>query len=178
MTGAPVGPARSALRIGPRMLLLVGIGVLGPLSLLGWAAVVGLNGLADQVIAERQAVARTIGLEAEHAVREVIETLSAAPASPGFDIEDADSAPEREALRTAHLRARPLDAVLLARLDGPVVLHEPDSYPAATVDVTTLPAASTVVETGRPMVTSIVGAGNRPAHVFLVPVRDRAASRP
>jgi len=155
------------------MLLLVGIGVLGPVSLLGWAALVGLNGLADQVMAERQAVARTIGLGAEHAVREVIETLSAVPAARGFDIEDADPAPEREALRTAHLRARPLDAVVLARLDGAVVLHEPDSYPAVEVNVTTLPAAATVVATGRPMVTTLALVGNRPAHVFLVPVRDR-----
>jgi signal transduction histidine kinase len=156
------------------MLLLVGAGVLGPLALLGWAAVVSLNGLAAQVLTERQAVARTIALEAEHAVREVFETLSATSASRGFDLEDADPGPEQEALRTARLRARVLDGIVLARLDGTVLAHEPTRYPASAVELRALPAAATVTASGRPMVSSLVRAGDGAVHVFLVPVRDRA----
>lgn len=173
MTG-PAASARSALRIGPRMLLLVGIGVLGPVSLLGWAALVSLSGLSAQVLVERRAVAAAVAMRAEHEVRTVVETLSTVPAARGFDVGDADPVPEQEALRTAHLRMRVLNALVLAGPDGRIIALEPERFEAGTLSLGGLPEVSVVLATGRPMVTGVVRVNDQPAHVFLVPVRDRA----
>jgi signal transduction histidine kinase len=173
VTSAPAAPARSALRIGPRLLLVVGLGVVIPVSLLTWAAVRSVQGLTGQVLVERRAIARGLALGAEHAVRGVVEALSAVPAAPGFDLEDADPVPEQEALRRARIHMRLLDGLVLERLDGRPIAHEPESYRAADVHLLSLPEASAVVSSGRPTVTPLVVIGGRPVHVFLVPVRDR-----
>src|SRR6187200_3645119 len=121
--------ARSALRIGSRLRLLAGIGVLGPVGLAGWAVVTSESAFTDQLLKERAAVARALAAQMDHAARQVFETLSAVPASPGFDVEDADGAPEQEALRAARAHMRLLDAIVLERIDGLAVAREPANAP-------------------------------------------------
>jgi signal transduction histidine kinase len=166
-------PARSPLRIGPRLLLLVGLGVLAPVSLLGWAAVTSVQGLTGQVLVERRAIARGVALSAEHAVRGAIEALLAVPAAPGFDLQDANPVPEQEALRSARVHTRLLDGLVLERVDGQPITHEPEREATGDLRLSSLPGAAAVAATGRPSVTPLLAIRGRAAHVFLVPVRDR-----
>jgi signal transduction histidine kinase len=164
--------ARSALRIGPRLLLLAGVGVLGPVGLVGWAVIASESAFTDELLKERVAIARGLAAQIDHAARQVFETLSAVPASPGFDVEDADVAPEQEALRTARAHMRLLDAIVLERIDGSMVAREPAGAPA--IRLAGFPAARAVATSGRAAVTDMTRIDGRPAQVFLAPVRDRA----
>jgi signal transduction histidine kinase len=175
--GTPVttGTARrrTALGIGPRMLLLVGLGLLAPVALLGWAVTNSLEALTVQVLAERQAVARVLGVQANHAVRDTIEVLASVSGSDGLDLTDADPQPEQEALRRAFVRARVLAGVVLIRPDGSIAAAEPSRFRPADFRLGSLPEIQPVLATGRFVVSSVLRVNGHSYHVFLQPIRDR-----
>ena len=172
MTMPSPGAARAALGIRTRMLLLVGTGVLSSLLILGWIVVSSINGLMEQMLAGRRALARTTAAHAEQAIGDLVEALSTASLNPRFDPHDSDPAPERQALHMARLRARVLESVLLVDRDGRVLAEDPIRPGSDTAPLGRRAEAKTALQTGRPVMSALVQLTGRGAHALFVPVRS------
>lgn len=155
------------------MALLVGFGALGPLvavTAVGWW---GVRRFEGQLVSERQRMAAVVAEGMDHVVHGAFTVLSAVPAWPGFDPDDADPGPEREALRQAWLRSGgSLEAVLLLGPDGSVRLAEPESEPAPALALLELPEVRSALATGRLLATTVPSGARGPMAVFLAPERD------
>ncbi len=180
--GFPVsvsGPATSptthpggALGIRTRMMVLVGVGALLSIGVLGWIALASLDGLMQQLLAGRRALVQSTADQAEHAVRDAIETLSSVSAAPGFAPADGNPQPEAETLHAVRLRARVFDLVALIALDGSVVAVDGAAADSRLATITAMPEAAAAARLGRPAVSAAREIGGKRAHVFFVPVRD------
>jgi signal transduction histidine kinase len=133
MTGSngTTGAARPfGHRILSRVLLLVAVGMLGPLSVLGWAGWTSRDELAQHEVAERGAAAAFIALRAQDKLAAGLEALEAAAreGAPGAADGEQLETHRHAALRDAFTRNRMLFAEVI-RLDaeGRVVARQPEN---------------------------------------------------
>jgi signal transduction histidine kinase len=153
-----------------RVTLLVGAGALVPMALVAWAASASLADLEGRREAEQQAVAAAVAAGLDHHLREEFAHLSAIPSAPGFDLLDADPAPECAALHAARLPSRHLASVSLAGADGAIVCQEPVAFWGRQA-LAALPDVQVALRSGKPAVSRLLP-GPPPSLFLLVPFRD------
>lgn len=168
-----VGDAWSRRGLQARIILLVGVGILSPMAILGWASWASLEDLSRQLLAERQLLAKSVANHLELVMRSNLEILQGVSSSPRVDLEDQDSAPERAALRVAYLRSRFLEGVFLLGAQGEVLWEEPSRSPGAANRFLGLPVVEEAFRTARPTVSSLVldASGARRLYA-LVPLKN------
>jgi signal transduction histidine kinase len=164
VTGGRGGRVRGIHR---RVALLAGAGVVVPMAALAWAAAAVVGEQERGLGAERQARAAALAAGLDHHLQESLARLAAVPAAPGFDLDDADPAPERAALHAARVHGGQLAGVFLTDTEGHTMLEDPPGSAAAA-------GASEVREalrSGGPAV-SRRAAGHPPRLALLVPFHD------
>ncbi len=156
-----------------RVVLLVGVGVLAPMAIVGWAGWASLGELSRQVLTERQLLAKSVADHLEYVVRSNLEILQAVASAPRVDLEDPDPAPERAALREAYLRSHLLEGVFLLSKRGELLWEEPFRAPGAAARLRDLPSLQEAFRTGRPTASGLVenNTGAHRLYVF-VPLRS------
>jgi signal transduction histidine kinase len=169
---SPTIHPRGALGIRTRMMVLVGVGALLSIAILGWIALASLDGLMQQLLAGRRSLVQSTAEQAEDAVRNAIETLSAGTAAPGLQAAGSDPQPGARALHAARLRARIFDSVALVGLDGRVIAADGAQAETAATVAAAMPEVAVAARLGRPTVSPAREIGGKRAHVFFVPVRD------
>jgi signal transduction histidine kinase len=170
MTSFSVGRAWSGRSIQVRVVLLVGLGMLGALAVLGGTAWIGLDRMADRLAAERLRLAASIAEHLDYLVRADMEALQGVSAAPGLDTASTDFQSWLPALKEAFLRLRLADRVLLIGADGAVRFEEPAATGAAGA-----PRSADVQEaitSGRPMASSLVATRAGSRLYLLVPIRN------
>jgi signal transduction histidine kinase len=161
---------RGALRF--RVYVLLGLGVVGPASLLGLAYLARMRELDGQMIAGRQRAAAAVAAQLDQELTQALETLQRAASAPRVDLEDGSTEPETAALRNPYLHMLFPEGVFMLDARGRAVAEEPDRG-----DRSIAPAASSlevqeVLKSGRPAVTRLV-TSEAGAHLYaMVPVRN------
>lgn len=156
-----------------RIVLLMGVGILAPMVILGWASWVSLGELSRQLLAERQLLAKSVADHVEYVVRSNLEILQGVSSVPGVDLEDRNPAPERVALREAYLRSRLLERAILLGRDGGLLREEPPRTGGSPLQFRDLPLVEEVFRTGRPSVSGLVTDPSGAKRLYvLVPVRN------
>lgn len=173
MTPLSVRGAWSRRGLQARVILLVGIGMLAPMVILGWASWASLGELSGQLLAERQLLAKSVADHIEYVVRSTLEILQGVSSAPRVDLEDLDPAPERAALREAYLRSHFLEGVFLLRAEGGVLWEEPSRGRGSTAPFLELPIVEEAFRTGRPALSGLVAAPSGSKRLYaLVPLRN------
>ncbi len=156
-----------------RIVLLVAVGMLGPLAILGWAGWTSFAELSQELLTERRLLGRSVADHLEFVVRSDLETLQAIAAGPRAAGQEADAAGVRAAVRDAYLRSRFLDEVLLLGEDGALLWEEPSRARLASPRLAELAVVRDVLRTGRPDASELVEeAGGRKRLYLLVPLRS------
>ena len=156
-----------------RIVLLVAVGMLGPLAILAWAGWTSFAELSQELLTERRLLGRSVADHLEFVVRSDLETLQAIAAGPRAAAQEPDAAGERAAVRDAYLRSRFLDEVLLLGEDGALLWEEPSRARLASPRLAELAVVRDVLRTGRPDVSELVEeAGGRKRLYLLVPLRS------
>ena len=165
-------PAFSIRSLRPRVLILVGIGVLLPAAVLGVLGAASLDELTDLQLAERGRWSRFAADRLDQVLRYDLETLQGVSAAPRVDLEDTDPEPEHQALRQAYLARHLMEKVFLLNDQGGVMWEEPTRGGWLPLKAHALPVAEALAS-GRPMVTSLVSddGGGRWLYA-LVPLRN------
>ena len=156
-----------------RIVLLVAVGMLGPLAILAWAGWTSFAELSQELLTERRLLGRSVADHLEFVVRSDLETLQAIAAGPRAAAQEPDAAGERAAVRDAYLRSRFLDEVLLLGEDGALLWEEPSRARLASPRLAEPAVVRDVLRTGRPDVSELVEeAGGRKRLYLLVPLRS------
>ncbi|MHB8872066.1 MAG: sensor histidine kinase [Myxococcaceae bacterium] len=156
----------------PRVLILVGIGVLLPAAVLGVLGAESLDELTDRTLAERGRWARFAADRLEQVLRYDLEMLQGVSAAPRVNLEDADPEPERGALRQAYLSRHLMERVFLLNDQGGVMWEEPVRGGYAEQGAGRLPVTE-ALQSGRPKVTGLVTDAHGARRMYaLVPLRN------
>jgi signal transduction histidine kinase len=137
--------------IGRRMLLLAAVSmfpVLTALAISGWLAV---QQSQQRLASESQALALANVSHVDYVLQQNLESLTSVQFAPGFNIEDADTAPERTALHNTYLGSI-FDSVSITDLSGRVLLVEPARPGFAGTDISAYPPIKQALETKRPVI--------------------------
>jgi signal transduction histidine kinase len=157
--------------IQTRVVLLVGIGILAALAVLGGTSWVGLNSVAERLVAERQLLARSVAGHLDYVVQRDLEILQGISAAPGVELTDTDLAPEEAALRDAYLRGHLVESVFLLGRGRTVLLQEPRARPGAAAPAPSPPDVEAAFQSGKPVVSDASGDRGRRLYL-LVPLRN------
>jgi signal transduction histidine kinase len=166
----PGGPLARTIHF--RVYLLMALGVafsIFAMALAGWLKVRSLDArLMDGRLRAAEAVADHL----DEQLRLDLELLQHVPTHRGFDLEDRDAQPERDAMHEEYLHFR-FPAMFLVGARGAVVLEEPGRSGAAPSTPASLAwAFQTLSETGRPQVSNLLPASGG-LHLYeMVPVRN------
>ncbi len=158
------------LGLRTRVFLLVGVGVLGPGAVLAAALHSRLGQLDERLVAGRQNAVSAVAGQLDAELLEDLETLQRAASAPHVNLEDADDAAERAALRDLYLHARFPGGVFFLDASGRVVAEEPARARVASLT----PDARDVREVlaGRPGVSRLIRDGAAWRAYAMVPVRN------
>ena len=158
-------------RLRFRVLALVCFGMLVPLLALGLSTHQVVKRLEQRVLEEREHLAGSVAAQLADLIGSELELLQAVSAARGFDLTDDNPEPERQALREAHLRRHALfDELLLLDRAGKVLRSEPLRAPMLAE---VAPAVREALETGRPVVTGLLGRTGGPRRLYaLLPVKS------
>lgn len=156
-----------------RIVLVVALGMLGPMAIFAWTGWRSFAELTQELLAERQLLAKSVAGHLELVIKADLEILQTIGAALRIRGEAANGAGERTAVREAYLRSRVLEAVLLLGDEGTILWEEPPRLRHAGPQLDGLPIVRDVLRTGRPEVSGLVdepGGGKR--LYLLVPLRD------
>jgi signal transduction histidine kinase len=155
-----------------RILLVVGLGMLIPATVVGWAAWAGVAEVSRELQNERVLLGKSVADHLDDVLRADLEVLQSIGAV-WRSAEPADETREREAVHAAFLRSHLLDAVALLSSPSIVVWQEPARPPEEATPMTDIAAAREAFGSGKPEVSELV---DRPGHgrrlYLLVPLRD------
>lgn len=161
--------------IRKRVFLMVGIGLAFILTLLVFFSIEALQKSADRTLTERLSVARLVAGHIDDHIADTLSLLERAAASKGFDLTDADPAPERRTLRELHRAGVFSCHVFITDRRGVVLLTEPYGSKFTGEDRSVQPYIAAALRTGRPQVSGHficpVDVSSRVG--FAIPVKDR-----
>ncbi len=156
-----------------RIVLLVALGMLGPVAIFAWTGWRSFTELSQELLAERQLLAKSVADHLELVIKADLEVLQAIGSAPRNGGEAARGAGDRASVRDAYLRSRVLEAVLLLGPDGTILWEEPQRLRHADPQLGGLPIVRDVLRTGRPEVSGLVDEpGGAKRLYLLVPLRD------
>jgi len=170
-----VSPSRSRWNvrgIQSRVGLLVVLGVLTSMFIPGWIAWRSLSALTEQILGERESIARAAARELDNVIAREWSKLQDVATGPGIAAPRPDAMDEAQVLavlRTSYLRAELMHQAYVTDPGGRVRLREPE---LTSGDGTVLPGAREALAAGRPSVTGLVTGPNGPAVFLFVPIRD------
>jgi signal transduction histidine kinase len=165
-------PAEGWRRLQVRVIVLIAVGVLGPLAALGAASWASLSALSGRLAEERQLLAASFAGHVDNDLRANLELLQGVAAGPRVDLSDEDVGPEFAALRAAILHAHVMRAIVILDADGNLVAEEPVRAAAPSSDPVLRNALHEVLTVGRPTVTNLVSNDSRHTIYLLVPIHD------
>jgi signal transduction histidine kinase len=165
------GPGRG-LGLRFRVFLLMGVGVIGPGALLTAVLSRRLADLDEQLVEGRQHAAAAVAGQLDEELTLDLETLQHAASAGHVDLEDADDAPERAALRDLYLHAHFPEGVFFIAERGRLVAEEPLRGGRSLAPAASSAEIQAVLRSGRPGVTPLVGSGAEARTYALVPVRN------
>ncbi len=150
-------------RLHLRVTILVAIGMAGVLVALTITALLPVNRSIDRTLDERRSLALITARQADFVVRQGMQTLEEATLTNGFDLRDADPAPERSALRRA-LASSVFSRVYLTDAEGKILWMEPPLDPSREINFAAYaPDSMLVLGSRKPSVsglsTSLAGGG-------------------
>ena len=155
-----------------RVYMLLAVSAVIPVGMLAWAFGVRVSRLDQQLVAAREWSARTVAGQVEEELNQGFEVLQRAATASHVNLEDRDPAAERAALRDPRVSLQFPGGAFFLDAAGEVVAEEPDRGSRSIAPLPDLPAVTTAIATGRPVVTPFV-AGRSGEHVYeLVPVRN------
>jgi signal transduction histidine kinase/cytochrome b subunit of formate dehydrogenase len=164
-------------RLHLRLMILVAIGMAGVLVALTMSALLPIDRSINRTLDERRGLAQTTARQADYVVRGALQSLEEAPLGEGFNMGDADPAPERSALRRA-LANPAFSRVYLINTAGDIVMTEPPldslnglSYVAFTPD------ARPVLNSQKPSVSGLASAPDGSSVISIVaPIANGGAA--
>jgi signal transduction histidine kinase len=168
------GSLRDRLRgsLQTRVYLLLAFSAVLPVALLSWAFSARVAQLDQQLVAARQWSARTVAGQVEEELNQGFEVLQRAATAAHVNLDDADPAPERAALRDPRVHLQYPGGAFFLDTQGRVIAEEPERGARSIAPAADLPEIRRAIETGRPVVTPFVR-GLSGEHVYaLVPVRN------
>ena len=157
-----------------RVMTLVVFGMTLALAAFGVASLLAVNESRDHTLDERLALARAAAGHVDYVVRQSLGTLDGLALAEGFDMQDADPGPERQALRRAYLSSIFSRGVYLTDAQGRLLLAEPAGASRAGDDLGTIPTITAALTANRPNVSGLtpgIGDGT-PVVLMAAPVRD------
>jgi signal transduction histidine kinase len=158
--------------LGMRVFLLAVLGMLVPVVVLGLMVRSSLEGLGQQILADRELWAKSLASHLDEALRGDLEVLQQVASLPGLDPATPPTQLQRQALRTAWLRFHDSDVAFLADPAGKVRYAEPTQTPFELSNAVRV-AVAEVLASGRPAITGALPDELGQPHVFhLVPVRS------
>jgi signal transduction histidine kinase/cytochrome b subunit of formate dehydrogenase len=177
---APDTPWGGAIRrqLHLRVTMLVAIGMAGVLVALTITALFPVNRSIDRTLDERRSLALVTARQADFVVRQGMQTLDEATLSSGFNLSDADPAPERSALRRA-LANSVFSRVYLTDAQGKVLWMEPPLDPSREVNFAAYaPESMLVLASRKPAVSGLATslAGGGPIVSIVSPVTDESGT--
>ena len=154
------------------MLLLVAVGLLGPLALSTWAGWRGAQELKGRILKERETLARLVAERVSGQLSGELEALHAASLALSDAFGPGGDAALREAVRRLRARKRPLvETHFVVDAAGRLRVEEP---PEQTGELDPQALLARVRAAGRPVVTDLVADRRDVRHVYLlVPVYRR-----
>jgi signal transduction histidine kinase len=154
-----------------RIVLVMVVGMLGPVAILAWAGWLSLSELSRELVDERRLLARSLADHVEAAIGADLQVLQGiGPAGAAATGPDEAAWQQAAAVRQAFLRSRFLDAVLLLGDGGIILAEEPARLRHATPRLD-LPAVRDVFSTGRPDVSPLLDEEGKRRLYLLVPLR-------
>ncbi|MFB3855380.1 MAG: ATP-binding protein [Vicinamibacterales bacterium] len=154
-----------------RVMLLVGSGTLAALLIMGWIAWSYSAVLTEQLLHEREVVARVVADRVGSVLRHDLELLQGM--GQELNLEDEDEAPEQAALTEILRRARLLEHAFLVGRDGRHTLPGPVEAIGTLGGIGEVPGARQAFVSGRPSFSVLLGReADRPTIYALVPLRD------
>lgn len=158
-----------------RTLLLVIVGLLFTLSLFGYLSVRTLRESTDRVFTERLRQAQLVAAYMDDHVASAFYLLERAVATEGLNLEDADLAPERRALRELYAAGVFTYDVFITDRYGIVRLVVPDLPQVLGADLSVHPHIRAALTTGQPQVSNLIFGAALPRLLisFVVPVKNR-----
>ena len=157
-----------------RVMILVFVGMAAVLAAFGIASLLAVSESRDHTLDERFALAQATAGHVDYVVRQSLGTLDGLSLAEGFDLQDADPAPEQQALRRAYLNSIFSRGVYLTDAQGQLVLAEPSGSSSAGDDLGSIPAITAALTADRPSVSGLtpgIGDGT-PVVLMAAPVRD------
>ncbi|MDP2948240.1 MAG: HAMP domain-containing protein [Chloroflexota bacterium] len=157
-----------------RVLTLVTIGLAVILGAFSVTSLLAVDESTDRALAEREALAETTAGHVDYVITQNLRALDEVPFAEGFDLEDADTQPERDALRRTYFTSIFSGGVYLLSQQGHVLWVEPAHAVALGTDLLSSPHVLQALESAKPAVsgltTGLVGGG--PAVSIVSPVRS------
>jgi signal transduction histidine kinase len=148
-----------------RIVLVMIVGMLGPVAILAWAGWLTLEELSRELIDERQLLARSLAGHVEAAIAADLEILQ------GIGVAAAgERGRAAGAVRDAFLRSHVLGGIVLLAGDAAIVAEEParTRHAAGRLEIA---AAGEVFRSGRPDVSPVLDEDGRKQIYLLVPLR-------
>ncbi|BDG07389.1 histidine kinase [Anaeromyxobacter paludicola] len=155
-----------------RVYLLMALGVffsIAAMAIAGWIKVRSLDG---RLMQGRLRAAEAVAEHLDEQLRLDLELLLHVPTRQGFDLEDRESRPEREAMHEEYLHFR-FPGMYLVNAQGEVVQEEPARGGAAPTTPPSLAGPfQQLLATGRPVVSNLLTPEDGGRLYQLVPVRN------
>jgi signal transduction histidine kinase len=131
-----------------------------------------------QTLDEHQALAQAAARHGDYVVRQGLKSLDEVALAEGFDLEDADTGPEQQALKRTYAESIFGQGVYLADPEGNILLAEPPVVRPPGQPPSRLPSFIEAVTTVRPTVSGLASslADGSPVVVMAAPVTDRNGS--
>lgn len=158
-----------------RVMILVTIGTAGIMAAFAFSSLLAVNESIGRTLDERRALAQVTADHIDYMVRQDLRALEETAASEGFDLEDLDPEPERQALQRI-LSAYSFNRVYLTDANGRVLWTEPLHSLVLEADIGSSPQVKAALASGRPTVSGLatgLGEGG-PVVSMLVPIRGRS----
>lgn len=159
--------------IGRRMLLLAAVSmlpVLVALTVSGWLAI---QQSFERVSHESQALAQATGDHLDYILRQNLERLYNIQFTPGVDINDGDSEPERRVLHSTYLGSI-FDSVFITDLNGRVRWVEPFREDVSGSDLSIYPPVAQALADKRPLISDVFTLNSGGSVIFIIsPLRDQ-----